>query len=63
MKEIIDPTAIVRMFEIDFNKSCDAAAKYSSVVDQTFLRKVSEGIHLREDGHYEIHILKLSVPV
>jgi hypothetical protein len=26
VKEIIDPTTIVRMFELDFNESCDAAA-------------------------------------
>ena len=54
MKKIINPSPIIKIFELDFNEGCDPAVKYFSVDDQTFLTKVSEGIHLREDGHYEI---------
>ena len=52
-KEIINPSAIIKMSELDFNETCDPAVKYSSVDDQTFLTKVSEGIRLTKDGHYK----------
>ncbi|CAB4017090.1 Hypothetical predicted protein, partial [Paramuricea clavata] len=54
---IIGPVSTIEhndLVQDRFSFTCDAAVKYSSVDDQTFLRKVSEGIHLREDGHYEI---------
>ncbi|XP_028407542.1 uncharacterized protein LOC114530160 [Dendronephthya gigantea] len=54
VKEIIDPSTINKMFELDFNENINISPTYSSIDDQNFLRKVSDGIHLGEDGHYEI---------
>ena len=53
VKEIIDPLLINKMFELDFNENLNMSPTYSSIDDETFLRKV-DGIRLRTDGHYEI---------
>ena len=54
VKEIIDPLFINKMFELDFHENSNMSPTYSSIDDETFLRKVSYGIPLRTDGHYEI---------
>lgn len=54
VKEIIDPSSVNRMFEMDFNENSDIVRKSLSQDDRMFLDKVSKGIHLRLDGHYEI---------
>ena len=54
VKEIIDPLLINKMFELDFHENSNMSPIYSSIDDETFLRKVSDGIRLRTDGHYEI---------
>ena len=54
VKEIIDPLLINKMFELDFHENSNMSPTYSSIDDKTFLRKVSDGIRLRTDGHYEI---------
>ncbi|XP_028412945.1 uncharacterized protein LOC114535824 [Dendronephthya gigantea] len=54
VKEIIDPSSINRMFEMDFNENNTIVRKSFSRDDQMFMDKVSKGIHHRSDGHYEI---------
>ena len=48
----ISPVQITKMFELEFNerKSDDKV----SVEDRKFLMKVQNGIHQRDDGHFEI---------
>jgi hypothetical protein len=51
--EIISPQQVNKMFELDFNdKEVDERAL--SYEDKTFLIIVGEGIHQRDDGHYEM---------
>ena len=54
VKEIIGPLLINKMFELDFQENSNMSPTYSSTDDETFLRKVSDGVRLRTDGHYEI---------
>ena len=53
VKEVFMPTEVVRMLELDFNeKRFDTIAP--SQEDKRFLSILEEGIHVREDGHYEM---------
>ena len=43
------------MFELDFQERCDGKNERSlSVEDQKFLKILGDGIHKRENGHYEM---------
>ena len=48
----VTPQQISQMFEHDFMKT--ETEKPQSVEDRTFVKKMDEGIHQREDGHYEM---------
>ena len=52
-KEIVSPAQVKRMFELDFSEAQteDSPLSYE---DKKFMSKVSEGIHQRPDGHYEM---------
>ena len=52
VKEQITPRVVERMFELDFSEREIGTAM--SREDREFLRKAEEGIHHREDLHYEM---------
>ena len=55
VKEVFSPAQVNEMFELDFQERCGAKSDQSlSVEDQKFLKILGEGIHKREDGHYEM---------
>ena len=53
-KELINVTAIVKMFEQDFAEHKGTLAKSLSMDDRKFLKIVKDGIHRTDDGHYEL---------
>ena len=53
-KELINVTAIVKMFEQDFAEHKGTHAKSLSMDDRKFLKIVKDGIHQTDDGHYEL---------
>eukprot|EP00794_Sanderia_malayensis_P015566 gene15566-17143_t len=53
-KEIVNPAAIVKMFERDFTEHIGAPNKSLSKDDRKFLSIVERGIHQTDSGHYEI---------
>lgn len=53
VKEIISPLQVERMFTLDFNDK-GTEEKSLSFEDRRFLKTAKEGIHQREDGHYEM---------
>ena len=52
VKEQLTPRVVERMFEVDFSEEENGMAM--SQEDREFLRKAKEGIHHREDLHYEL---------
>ena len=52
VKEQLTPQVVGRMFELDFSERENGMAM--SQEDREFLRKAKEGIHHREDSHYEL---------
>ncbi|XP_006822329.1 uncharacterized protein LOC102807461 [Saccoglossus kowalevskii] len=48
----INPVQLKKMFEVDFNER--SSEEKVSIEDKRFLTKVSDGIHQRDDGHFEI---------
>jgi len=57
-KEVISPSAIKQMFELDFAERKESSANQSySAEDRKFLAIAKDGIHQREDGHYELPLL------
>ena len=43
------------MFELDFQERCEVKnERLLSVEDQKFLKILGDGIHKRENGHYEM---------
>ena len=52
-KEVINPSQVRDMFELDFNdrKTADTPLSYE---DKMFMNKMKEGVHQLEDGHYEL---------
>ena len=53
VKEILSPTVVNKMFELDFSDR-KKEQQPLSYEDKLFVKKVGEGIHQHEDGHYEI---------
>ena len=54
-KELFTPTQIREMFEADFQeRHSDKNTPSYSVEDHRFMKILEEGIHRREDGHYEM---------
>ena len=53
IKEVMNPSRVLEMFEQDFNEHGSTTASFSQE-DRRFLTKVKKGIHQREDGHYEM---------
>ena len=53
VKEILSPTVVNKIFELDFSDR-KKEQQPLSYEDKVFVKKVGEGIHQREDGHYEI---------
>ncbi|KAK3741912.1 hypothetical protein QZH41_010034, partial [Actinostola sp. cb2023] len=53
VKEVMCPMQVTQMFELDFNEVNDNQQSLSHD-DRRFIQKVKEGIHKRQDGHYEI---------
>ena len=53
-KELFTPAQVKEMFEVDFQGRCnDKNVRSLSVEDQRFLDTLEEGMHKREDGHYQ----------
>ena len=52
-KEEINPFAVKKMFEADFSERHSITQDFSQE-DRKFLATVKDGIHHREDGHYEM---------
>ena len=52
-KELINPTAVNQMFELDFSDHKNSRRHGLSKEDRRFLEIVEQGIHQCEDGHYE----------
>ena len=52
-KEVINPFAVRKMFELDFSERDQGTQAYSQE-DRKFLDIVTNGICLRSDGHYEM---------
>ena len=56
-KEVINPFAVRKMFELDFSER-DQGQQAFSQDDRKFLEIAKKGIRLRFDGHYEIPLPK-----
>ena len=52
-KEILNPFQVREMLELDFSERNEPEQALSQE-DRRFLKMVAEGIHRREDGHYEM---------
>ena len=62
VKEIITPLEVNRMMELDFNEGNTGKDDYSQH-DLKFLSTMKEGIHLHDDGHYQMPLpFKLKDP-
>ena len=55
IKEVMNLSRVLEMFEQDFNEQCSTTASFSQE-DRRFLTKVKKGIHQRKDGHYEMQL-------
>ena len=53
-KEVINPSAINQMFELDFIEHKSKSKQGLSQEDRNFLRIAEQGIHRCEDGYYEL---------
>ena len=53
LKEIFQPVEVMEMFETDFHEA-NKDGQALSHDDRKFIKKVKEGIHRRDDGHYEL---------
>lgn len=53
-KEVITPSAINRMFEMDFAEHKRSSQRGLSQEDRRFLEIAEKGIHQCHDGHYEL---------
>ena len=53
-KELINPTAINQMFELDFSDHKNSVGHGLSKEDRRLLEIVEQGIHQCEGGHYEL---------
>ena len=53
VKEVLSPLQMSKMFTLDFNERA-TEEKSLSFEDRRFLTIVQEGIHRRDDGHYEM---------
>ena len=63
IKEVINPQQVARMMEVDFNEH-PLDEKIISQDDKKFMEIMQEGIHQREDLHYEMPLpLRGSQPV
>ena len=55
VKEVFNPAQVNEMFELDFQERCEVKYERSlSVEDQKFLKILGDGIHKRENRHYEM---------
>ena len=52
-KEVVNPFAVRRMFELDFSEHCNGQPAFSQE-DRKFLDIAKKGIRLRTDSHYEM---------
>ena len=53
-KEMINPSAVKQMFELDFAEHPNAKRQCLSKEDRRFLNIVKTGVHWCDDGHYEL---------
>ncbi|PIK59809.1 hypothetical protein BSL78_03264 [Apostichopus japonicus] len=53
VKEIMCPEQVARMMELEFNEGNFGQTSYSQE-DVQFLSTLKEGVHIAEDGHYEM---------
>ena len=53
VKELVTPKEVIQMMELDFIER-KADQDTLSQDDRMFLSKIKEGIHIRDDGHYEM---------
>ena len=53
-KELVNPTAVAKMFQLDFAEHKGMQHKCFSKEDRRFLEIAKNGIHQTEDGHYEL---------
>ena len=53
-KEVINPSAISQMFELDFMEHKNKSKHGLSKEDRKFIEIVEQGAHQCEDGHYEL---------
>jgi len=56
VKELFQPFEVMKMFERDFHET-NKDGQALSHDDTKFMKKVMEGIHRRDDGHYELPLL------
>ncbi len=52
-KEVVNPFAVRKMFELDFSEHCNGQPAFSQE-DRKFLDIAKKGIRLRPDNHYEM---------
>jgi len=53
-KEVINPSAISQMFELDFMEHKNKSKHGLSKEDRKFIEIIEQGAHQCEDGHYEL---------
>ena len=64
VKEVFNPAQVNEMFELDFQERCGVKNERSlSIEDQKFLNILGQGIHMREDRHYEMPLPQCSEEV
>lgn len=56
-KEVINPSYVKQMLEMDFAESKDSTHQGLSTEDRRFLNIAETHIHRRDDGHYELTLL------
>lgn len=62
-KEVINPSAINQMFELDFVEHKNKSKQGLSKEDRNFLEIAEQGIHRCEDGHYELPLPLRKEPI
>ena len=61
-KEILSPVQVKRMFELDFSE-INTEEQTLSYEDRKFIKKTTEGVHQRSDGHYELPLSFKKEPI
>ena len=54
VKEVFQPMHAAKLLELDFNETANGDPTKLSFDDQNFLKTISQGIHMAENGHLEM---------